>query len=155
MRLLILLLIVSLPAGFATGHPQETAKQDEHFEIVMYEGFPAESLPVEFRKELKPEKPLLIAPVAEDGKFKAEMNGAMFEGTLKSVKDKKLEITVTQSQLYSTSSFLIKGVVKLNGAVFGRAYAFSSIIFSYYFRVRRRTDNSQKSFAVEDKPKKP
>src|SRR6266550_6417192 len=69
MRLLILLLIVSLPAGFATGHPQETTRQDEHFEIALYEGFPVESLPVEFRKELKPEKPLLISPVAEDGKF--------------------------------------------------------------------------------------
>lgn len=140
MRLLILLLIFSLPASFATGHSQETTKQDEHFEIVMFEGFPAESLPVDFRKELKPEKPLLIAPVAEDGKFKAEMDGAMFEGTLRTVKGKELEITITQSQLYSTSSFPIKGVVKLNGAVFGRAYAFSSIIFSYYFRVRHRTE---------------
>ena len=141
MRLLVLLLIVFLPASFATGHPQETTKQDEHFEIVMYEGLPAESLPLEFRKELKPEKPRLIAPVAEDGKFKAKMDGAMFEGTLKSVKGKKLEITITQSQLYSTSSFPIKGVVKLNGAVFGRAYTFSSIIFSYYFRVRRQNEN--------------
>lgn len=140
MRLLISLLIVSLATSFVTGRAQETTKQDEHFEIVMYEGFPAENLPMDFRKELKPEKPLLIASVAEDGKFKAEMDGAMFEGTLKTVKDKKFEITITQSQLYSTSSFPIKGVVKLNGAVFGRSYAFSSIIFSYYFRVRKRTE---------------
>lgn len=140
MSLLILLLIVSLPASVVKSPSQETTKQDQRFEIVMYEGFPAESLPVNFRKELKPEKPLLIAPVAEDGKFKAQMDGAMFEGTLKTVNGEKLEITITQSRLYSTSSFPIKGVVKLNGAVFGRAYAFSSIIFSYYFKVRRRTE---------------
>ena len=141
MRLLVLFVIVSLPTSFATGHPRET-KQEERFEIVMYEGLPGESLPMEFRKKLKPEKPLLIAPVAEDGKFKAEMDGAMFEGTLKIVNSKKLEITITQLQLSSTSSFPIKGVVKLNGAVFGRTYAFSSIIFSYYFRVRHRTETS-------------
>ena len=141
MRLLISSLIVSLAACFVTGRAQETTKQDERFEVVMYEGFPAESLPAEFRKELKPEKALLIAPVTENGKFKAEMDGAMFEGTLKSVKGKKVGITITQSQLYSTSSFPIKGVVKLNGAVFGRAYTFSSIIFSYYFRLRRQNEN--------------
>ena len=141
MRLLILLLMVSLPASFVNGRAHETPNQNESFEIVMYEGLPAESLPVEFHRELKPEKPLLIAAVAEDGKFKAAMDGAMFAGTLKGVKGKKLEITITQSQLYSTSSFPIKGVVKLNGAVSGRAYAFSSIIFSYYFRVRHRTEN--------------
>ena len=65
----------------------------------------------------------------------------MFEGRLKSVKDGKVEIEIKQSQLYSTSGFPIHATVKVNQAIRPHALAFSSIVFSYYFRVRSLTDS--------------
>jgi hypothetical protein len=136
MRVLTLLLIIICSGSFVRGERQTLVEGFEQYEVVMCEGFPPESIPKKARQALKPEKTLLVARVAEDGKFHAESGDVMFEGRLIKVKDGKVEIEIKRSQLYSTSAFPFKAVVKLNEAIRSKAFAFQSIVFSYYFRVR-------------------
>lgn len=109
-------------------------------EVVMYLGVPPESLREEDRKNLEPEKPLLTALVKPDGNFQADNEGASFEGTISNEKDDKVQVQIKESHLNSTSCFQINALVKPNEPIVPKACGFSSIVFSYYFRVRSTAD---------------
>ena len=143
MRLLTLVMMVALLTTLVGVEAHGRAEQIEQYEVIMYEGIPPESLPKKERKKLPPEKSLLIAPVDAEGKFQASLNGAMFEGRLKSVKGGQVEIEIKQSQLNSTSGFPINAIVKLDQALSPAGYGISSILFSYYFRVRSKGSDRQ------------
>jgi hypothetical protein len=106
------------------------------YEVVMYAGFPPEDFPGDERKRQPAEKPLLVAPVETNGRFAANKNDVMFEGTMSTDKDRKFVIRIDRSSLGSTSCPKINGLVKVGEPLKPTTCAFSSIIFAYYFKVR-------------------
>jgi hypothetical protein len=136
MRLLSLIQATALVLGFSFVRGQSGPEQVKQYEVILYEGVAPESYPEEAREDLKPEKPRLSMRVEEGEKFHAEGNGAMFEGKILSVKDGKIELRIERSKLASTGCDHISASVELNEAVSPKVCGFSSIIFSYYFRVK-------------------
>jgi hypothetical protein len=139
MFLLIVFQILVLSSS-CQGNEQQTGNPAIEYEVVMYAGFPPESIPEEDRKNLPPEKPLLIALVETDGRFDAKSEGEMLEGTISNEKDGKIGVKIDRSSLGSTSCSKINALVKLGEPVSPKSCAFGSIIFSYYFRVRKRAE---------------
>ena len=152
MRSLILFLLVTLALSFSGLRAQESSGQVAQYDVVMYEGFPPESYPAEAGKELKPEKPLLTIRVEAGVKFHAEGKGTMFEGRLLSVKDGEAELKIERSRLNSTSCDPIAATVKLNEAISSGGCMFSSIVFSYYFRVKSAGEDDRKRLEETDSP---
>src|SRR5207245_3073806 len=139
MLLLLLFPIMALSRNLQ-GNDRQIDNLLKKYEVVMYRGFPPESLPEEDRKNLEPEKPLLPALVGSEGKFQAENEGANFEGTISNEKDDEIQVQIKQSHWNSTSCFEINALVKANEPISPKACGFSSIIFWYYFRVRSPAD---------------
>jgi hypothetical protein len=110
----------------------------------MYEGLPPESYREEARKELKPEKPLLAVRGEVGVEFHAEKHRVRFEGKLLNVKDGEVELEIKRSRLNSTSCDPIAATLKLNEPISPTVCGFSSIIFSYYFRVKSAGDDDRK-----------
>jgi TonB family protein len=133
--LVILLLIESLAVTFhASAQQPETAAKT--YEIDMYLGVPAETLPEETRKQLKPEEPVLVAFSKTDGTFHANSGDVGLEGTISNNENNKIRVQINDSRYGTTGCPNINVVVGANEPIVPKACAFSSIIFLYYFRVR-------------------
>jgi hypothetical protein len=141
---IFMLLMLLFPIIALSMNLQKNERQVDNavkkYEVVMYRGFPPESSPAEDREKLEPETPLLVALVGPDGKFHAVNEWAMFEGTLSNEKNDTVQVQIKESHWNSTSGFEISALVKANEPILPKAFGFSSIIFSYYFRVRSPAD---------------
>ena len=136
MRLQVLFYLAALVLGLSVLGAKDTIAQSVQYDITMYEGFPHEAYPEQDRKDLKPEKALLRTRVEVGEKFHVEGQGVMFEGELLGVRNGNAEFRIDQSHRGSTSCNPIGGTVKLTEAALPRVCGFSSIILSYYFRVK-------------------
>lgn len=123
---------------------QDTTLKKEELKVVMYRGFPPESLSEDIRKSSGPEKPpALSAKVAADGKFQAESPGTAMEGQITKIDGDKIEIIIQHATLATTGSPDIKATVKLNEPIMPKAYIYSSITFPFYFRVTKDTEEKE------------
>jgi len=110
----------------------------------MYEGFPPESLAEDIRKSYGPEKsPALTAKVTADGKFKAGLPGTSLDGQITKIDGDKIEVIIQHATLFTTGSSDVKATVKLNEPIMPGMYLFSSIVFSFYFRVTKNTEEKE------------
>ena len=133
--LLIFLLIESLSMPFHAS-AQQPVNPAKTYEIDMYLGVPAETLPEETRKQLNPEEPVLVAFSTSDGKFHVDNGDAGFEGTISNDEANKIRVQIIESRYGTTGCPKINVVVGADEPIVPNVCAFSSIVFLYYFRVR-------------------
>ena len=143
MRLLAILQVVALTLGVSGGGARAGRAQVRQYEVVLYEGVPPESYPEEARKDLKPEKPLLSMRVEEGEKFHAEGAGATFEGKILSARGDKIKVRIERSNLRSTSAGAFTKEVKLGDGFSSTLFGFSSVVWMFYFRVRRASEDDR------------
>src|SRR5262245_44841088 len=106
---------------------QDSTLKKEDLKVVMYQGIPLESLAhlsEDIRKSDGPEKPVLIAKVAADGKFKAGPPGTSMEGQINKIDGDKVEIIINHATLGSTGSSDIKATVKLKEPIMPKQFIF-------------------------------
>lgn len=134
--LLILLPLIALSVTFRADAKQ-VANSATTYEIDMYLGVPPETVPEQVRSKLKPEEPVLVAFTAPGGTFHADNGkGVGFEGTISNDQNNKANVEIKDSRYGSTGCPNIKVVLAANEPIVPKVCAFSSIIVSYYFRVR-------------------
>ena len=126
---------------------QDTTLKKEDLKVVMYRGFPPESLAhlsEDVRKSFGPEKPLaLTAKVAADGKFQTESPGTSMEGQITKIDGDKIEVIIQHATYGTTGSSDIKATVNLNEPIMPKVFIYSSITFSFYFRVTKNTEEKE------------
>jgi hypothetical protein len=116
---------------------RQKPKAPPAYVVVMYEGMAPEWSPAGSQTP-RAEKALLTANVAADGWFHAAANDVLFIGRLMTLADDgKAELRIEFSRRYSTSCLPVDAIVRINEAAASTGCGFSSIIFSYYFRVRQ------------------
>jgi TonB family protein len=135
--LLIFVLVESLSIHFPA-HAQQSADSSNTYEIAMYLGVPAESLPNGTRKQLEREEPVLVALSTTNGSFYADSGDVAFKGMVSNEENNKIRVQISDSRYGSTGCPDINVLVATNEPIEPRVCVFSSIIFIYYFRVRVR-----------------
>jgi hypothetical protein len=142
---LALFQVVALIFNAVTYKPSSLVEQINRYEVVMFCGFPPESYSEELRKTLPPEKSILVVSVTVDGRFQGVKDGAMMEGIITRLEDGRFKVMIKKSQLDTTSAIPIERVVRPDEAVMAEGFLFSSIIFSFYFRVRSAAEGKKES----------
>jgi hypothetical protein len=130
---------------------QDIILKKEDLKVVMYPGIPPESLAhlsEDIRKSYGPEKPpALTAKVAADGSFNSGgPPGTSFDGQITKIDGDKIEAIILHASLGSTGSSDIKATVKLKEPIEPKGFMFSSIVFLFYFRIIKSTEE------IEAKP---
>jgi len=147
---LILLQVFTLVFNIVIYQSISTAEQLDRYEVVMYSGVPPESYPEEQRKKLPPEKSILVASIAMDGRFQAMKKGAAMEGIITILEDGRLKVIIKESKLNSTSGGPIETIVRPGETIDSKGAIFSSIIFLYYFRVQKAAEGKKAQGTTSD-----
>jgi hypothetical protein len=144
------LLLISIILSVSPYWGQDTILKKDDLKVVMYQGIPPEKLRKPDRQE---ESPVLIAKVAADGNFKAQVQGggSKFDGRITKIDGDKIELIIQNGQLLSSKMSDIKTTVKLNEPIKGRIQTIFfpvAIAYFFYFRVIKNTEE------IEVKPVK-
>ena len=126
---------------------QDVILKKEDLKVVLYPGDPPEFrgyTSEDIRKSNYLEQhPALTAKVAADGKFEAGPIGSLMKGRITKIDGDKIEIIIEYSPAGSTVSGNIKSIAKLNEPIRPREFAIGGFIETFYFRIKKNTEEKE------------